>query len=99
MNFEQIANLIDNSEKAQHVANFYNSVDCKILCLSDAHKTAEVSIGLDFDAEVVLFARNVNGTIEVQDVTEVIGQQLSLSHDILEAPKPERKRRTRKIKQ
>ena len=98
MEFNQIAILIDNAEKAQHVANFHNSVECKILGLSEAHKAAEVSIKLDAETESVIFKRTLEGITFQEDVTRVIGQQLRLTHDILEAPKPERKRRTRKAK-
>lgn len=98
MEFNQIAILIDNAEKAQHVANFFNATDCKVFGLSEAHKTAEVSIELNADTEMVIFTRNTDGDIYQQDVTTTIGRLLSLSHDILETPKPERKRRTRKTK-
>lgn len=98
MEFNQIAILIDNAEKAQHVANFRNAIECKILSLSEAHKTAEVSIELDAETEQVIFKRTLDGITSKEDVTRVIGQQLRFTHDILEAPKPERKRRTRKAK-
>ncbi|QQO96215.1 hypothetical protein CPT_Minot_012 [Acinetobacter phage Minot] len=98
MEFAKIASLIDTAEKAQNVANFFQELDCKVLCLPEAQRNAKVSVTINTESEMVIFTRDMDGDIYQQDITKTVSTWLALSHDILEAPKPERKRRTRKAK-
>ena len=94
LSYDQIVELINTPEKVVNVSTFYNKLVCKIFCLSEEHKTAEVT--LRFDGQNVIFDRTINGVTTSENVTKEIAMQLQLSLSILEVAKPEKIRRRRK---